>query len=82
MKPKNECFDETSDHEDTCSEEESMSEDESLTTSDEEFIVSDEEEEDELEELIEQNEISKKKINFSKMNSENKVKLFRNFLGN
>ena len=48
-----------SDHEDcpTCSEEESMTEDESPTTSDEEFIVSDEEE---VDELIEENENLKK----------------------
>ena len=47
-----------SDHEDcpACSEEESMSEDETPTTSDKEFFVSDEEEEDEVEELIEENE--------------------------
>ena len=60
MEPKKECFNETSDHEDTCSEEESMSESETPTTSDEEFIVSDEEEEDSVEELIEENENLKK----------------------
>ena len=74
--------DETSDNEDTCSEEESMSEDETPTTSDEEFIISDEKEEDSVKELIEENENLKKEINFSKMNSKNKVKLFGKFLGN
>ena len=46
MEPKKECFEDESNHEDTTSEEESMSEDETPTTSDEEFIVSDEEGQD------------------------------------
>ena len=58
MDPKEDYESEQSDHEDcpTCSEEESMNEDKSPTISDAEFIVSDEEEEDEVEELIEENE--------------------------
>ena len=65
------------DHENcsTCSEGEARSEDESPTTSDEEFIVSDAEmeEEDELEELIEENEKLRKEMPTFKIVDSKKV---------
>ena len=71
-------FESEVDHENcsTCSEGEARSEDESPTTSDEEFIFSDAEmeEEDEFEELIEENEKLRKEIQLLKLLIQKKCK--------
>ena len=82
MVPESECFEDESNHEDSCSEEESMSEDETPTTSDEEFIVSDEEEEDEVEDLIEENENLKKENEVLKNELKKQSEIIWKFLGN